>query len=112
MRGAGAGLGLHAVRVVAVGVAVGQAAGRGVGVAARPAQVGSPLAGVGVAAGAGARAPLHVAGVRGALRQAGGARPLRGALVRIRVLLLGAPRGHVAVHHHVVARRLQKPRTL
>lgn len=116
--GAGAGAGaLHAVRVVAVGGAVGQAAARRrrVRVAARAAQVAAALAAVRVAARPAAGAALHRAAVGAALRQraARAARALARALVRVRVLLLGAARPHgVAVHHHVVTRRLQQPRPI
>lgn len=100
---------------MAVGGAVGQAtAGRGrVRVAAGATQVAGALAAVRVAAGPAARAPLHRVAVRAALRQAAAGRALARALVRVRVLLLGAAWQHrVAVHHHVVTRRLQQPRPI
>lgn len=110
--GRGGSRALHAVRVVAVGGAVGQAAARRgrVRVASGAAQVAAALAAVRVAARAAAGAALHRAAVRAALRQAVARAPLTRALVRVRVLLLGAAREHgVAVHHHVVTRRLQQP---
>lgn len=116
MDGTGAGgRGLHAVRIVAVVGAVRQApaAGRRVRVAARAAaQVAGALGGVRVPAGPGAAAPLHRAAVRVALWQAAARarRALVRARVRVRVLLLSAARQRLAVHHHVVARRLQQPR--
>lgn len=109
-RGAGA-RGLHAVRVVTVGGAVGQAAAGGarVGVAGWAAQRRRALAGVRVPAGAGARAAVHGAAVGAALRQPGARVARRRAGVRVRVLLVRAPRW-LAVHHHVVPRRLEQPR--
>lgn len=99
---------------MAVGGAVGQAAagGRRVRVSAGPSEIAGALAGVGVPARAAARAPLHRATVRAAMREAaaGAAGALRRARVRVRVLLLRAPRRQLPVHHDVVARRLQQPR--
>lgn len=89
------------------------AAGRRVRVAAgATAQAAGALGGIRGAAGPAGTAPLHSVAVRVALRQAaaGVRRALVRALVRVRVLLLGAARQRFTVHHHVVARRLQQPR--
>lgn len=113
MGGSGAGA-LHAVRVVAVSVPVRKAAAarRRVRVSSGATQVAGALARVRVAPGAAAGASLHRAAVRVALRHSVTRRPLRRARVRVRVLLGGAPRQRVPVHHHVVTRRLQQPRAV